>query len=56
MSVNFRDPLVKEHSPKVMPQLVANLQAQVGINNQNSSLTRKLRFFLLAVQSLAQTQ
>ena len=46
MAVDFGDPMIKEHSPKVMPQLVANLQTQV---------IRKLRLFLLAVQPLAQT-
>lgn len=54
MAVDFGDPMIKEHSPKVMPQLVANLQTQVA-TNPNSTLIRKLRLFLLAVQPLAQT-
>ncbi|KAK4023828.1 hypothetical protein OUZ56_009226 [Daphnia magna] len=45
MAVNFRDPQIKEHAPKVMPQLVANLQAQIA-NNPSGPLQRQLRLLL----------
>lgn len=52
MAVDFRDPTIREHSPKVMPLLVSQLQAQVN-NHPSSPLTRQLRLLLLAAQPLA---
>ncbi|XP_059352148.1 enhancer of mRNA-decapping protein 4-like isoform X3 [Daphnia carinata] len=55
MAVDFRDPMIKEHSPKVMPQLVANLQAQVA-SNPSGPLQRQLRLLLRCAVPLAKQE
>lgn len=55
MVVNFQDPQIKEHAPKVMPQLVVNLQAQLA-NNISGALQRQLRMLLHCALPLTKAQ
>jgi hypothetical protein len=50
--VNTQDPQIKEHAPKVMPQLVENLHAQLA-NNLSVTLQRQLRMLLRCAEPLA---
>ena len=52
MAVDFRDPIIREHAPKVIPLLMSQLQSQIN-NNPGGPLTRQLRLLLLAAQPLA---
>ncbi|XP_046460109.1 enhancer of mRNA-decapping protein 4-like isoform X4 [Daphnia pulex] len=52
LAVNTQDPQIKEHAPKVMPQLVVNLHAQLA-NNLSVTLQRQLRMLLRCAEPLA---
>ena len=51
MAVDFRDPVSKEHGPKIMGILVSQLQQEVAAHPAGP-LTRQLRLLLLAAQRL----
>lgn len=52
MAVDFRDPVSKEHGPKIMAILASKLQQEVAAH-PSGPLTKQLRLLLLAAQPMA---